>query len=69
MVNFGTGVSNRAIVVTPNLNLGSVSAEFARCTRVACPSSAGRPNAIEVFMWASSTSTLLNSGYSVAAIP
>ncbi len=69
VVNFGTDVSNRAIVVTPNLNLGSVSAEFARCTRIACPSSADSPNAIEVFMWGSSTNTLVNTGYSVAAIP
>jgi hypothetical protein len=69
VVNFGTDVSNRAIMVTPNLNLGSVSAEFARCTRVACPSSADSPNAVIVFTFASNTNTLVNSGYSVAALP
>ncbi len=70
VVNFGTDVSNRAISVTPNLNLGSVTAEFARCTRVGCPTSTNSPNAIEVFMWANSGSpTLVNSGFSAMAIP
>ena len=69
VVNFGTDVSKRAISVTPNLNLGAVSAEYARCTRVSCPSSAGSPNAIEVFMWAASTNTLVNTGYTAIALP
>jgi hypothetical protein len=70
VVNFGTDVSNRGISVTPNLNLGSVTAEFARCTRVACPSSANSPNAIEVFLWGNSASpALVNSGFSAMAIP
>ena len=69
VVNFGTDVSNRAISVTPNLNIGAVSAEYARCTRVSCPSSADSPNAIEVFMWAASTNTLVNTGYTAIALP
>jgi hypothetical protein len=70
VVNFGTDVSNRAIEVTPNLNLGSVTAEYARCTRIACPTSADSPNAVEVFLWANDASPdLVNSGYLVAAIP
>jgi hypothetical protein len=70
VVNFGTDVSNRAITVTSNLNLGSVTAEYARCTRVSCPTSADSPNAIEVFMWANDASPdLVNSGFLATAIP
>lgn len=70
VVNFGTDVSNRAISVTSNLNLGSVTAEYARCTRIACPSSADSPNAIEVFLWGNDASpSLVNSGFLAAALP
>jgi uncharacterized low-complexity protein len=70
VVDFGTDVSNRAISVTSNLNLGSVTAEYARCTRIACPTSADSPNAIEVFLWANDNSPdLVNSGFLAAALP
>jgi hypothetical protein len=70
VVNFGTDVSNRAITVTSNLNLGSVTVEYARCTRIACPTSAGSPNAIEVFVWGNDASPdLVNSGFLAAALP
>src|SRR4051794_39169095 len=70
VVNFGTDVSNRSIQISSNLNLGSVTAEYARCTRISCPTSTDSPNAVEVFMWANDASPdLVNSGYSIAAIP
>jgi hypothetical protein len=70
VVDFGTNVSNRAITVTSNLNLGSVTAEYARCTRVACPTSADSPNAIEVFLWGNDDSpSLVNSGFLAVALP
>jgi hypothetical protein len=70
VVDFGTNVSNRAITVTSNLNLGSVTVEYARCTRIACPTSADSPNAIEVFIWGNDSSPdLVNSGFLAAAIP
>ena len=70
VVNFGTDVSNRAIQVSSNLNLGPVVAEYARCTRVSCPTSADSPNAIEMFLWTTGASpSLVNSGFTAAAIP
>lgn len=70
VVDFGTNVSNRAITVTSNLNLGSVTAEYARCTRVACPSAENSPNAVLVIIWANDDSpSLINSGFLAAAIP
>ena len=70
VVDFGTNVSNRAITVTSNLNLGSVTTEYARCTRVECPSAEDSPNAILVIIWANSGSPdLVNSGFLAAALP
>jgi hypothetical protein len=70
VVNFGTDVSNRAISVTSNLNLGSVTAEYARCTRVACPGSDNNPNAILVLLWGNDASPdLVDSGFLAAALP
>jgi len=69
-VNFGIDLSGRGISVTPNLNLGSVVAEFARCVDISCGAGlTGNPNAIEVFTWASSTSTLTTSGFSAVVSP
>ena len=60
----------RAITVTPNLNLGSLTTEYARCTRVSCPSAENSPNAILVIIWANDDSpNLVNSGFLAAAIP
>jgi hypothetical protein len=70
VVDFGTNVSNRAITVTSNLNLGSVTTEYARCTRVECPSAENSPNAILVIIWGNSSSPdLVNSGFLAAALP
>jgi hypothetical protein len=70
VVDFGTNVSNRAISVTSNFNLGSVTTEYARCTRVSCPSSTDSPNAILVIIWANSGSPdLVNSGFLASALP
>ena len=69
-VNFGVDVSGRAISVTPNLNLGSVVAEYARCVDISCGAGlTNNPNAIEVFTWASSTSALTTSGFLAVASP
>jgi hypothetical protein len=70
VVDFGTNVSNRAITVTSNLNLGSVTTEYARCTRVECPSAEDSPNAILVIIWGNSGSPdLVDSGFLAAALP
>ena len=70
MVDFGTNVSSRAITVTSNLNLGSVTTEYARCTRVECPSAEDSPNAILVIIWGNSGSPdLVDSGFLAAALP
>jgi hypothetical protein len=70
LVNFGTNVTNRAISVTSNLNLGSVTAEYARCTDVGCGASTDDPNVIEVFTWANDASpSLVNSGFLAIALP
>jgi hypothetical protein len=70
VVDFGTDVSNRAISVTPNLNLGSVAVEYGRCTDVGCgPTFSGNPNAVEVFTFATDTGNLVNSGFLAIALP
>ena len=70
LVNFGTDVTNRAISVTSSLNLGSVTAEYARCTDVGCGASTDNPNVIEVFTWANDDSpSLVNSGFLAIALP
>lgn len=69
VVNFGTDVTNRAISVTPNLTLGSVNAEYGRCTDIGCGPASGNPNAIEVFTFVSNTGTLANTGFLAIALP
>src|SRR3954451_16389482 len=69
VVNFGTYISKRGISVTPNLNLGSVSAEFARCTRVGCGAQTDSPNAILVVTFVSDSGAAVNSGFSAVALP
>jgi hypothetical protein len=68
-VNFGTDVTNRAIQVTPSINLGSVAVEYARCIDVGCGSLTDNPNVIDVLTWASSANTLVNSGFLAVALP
>jgi hypothetical protein len=69
-VNFGVDVSGRGISVTPNLNLGSVVAEYARCVDISCGAGlTNNPNAIEVFTWNSVTSALVTSGFLAVASP
>jgi hypothetical protein len=70
VVDFGTDVTNHAISVTPNLNLGSVTVEYGRCTDVGCgPTFTGNPNAVEVFTFATDTGNLVNSGFLAIALP
>jgi len=70
VVDFGTDVTNRAISVTPNINLGSVSVEYGRCTDIGCgPTFSGNPNAVEVFTFASNTGSLVSSGFLAIALP
>jgi hypothetical protein len=69
VVNFGTDVSKRAISVIPLLSLGSIVADYARCTQVSCASSAGSPNAIEVHTFISNTGSLAWTGFAAQASP
>jgi hypothetical protein len=70
VVNFGQDVSKRAITVTPSLNLGLVSTEYARCLDVACGGGlTGSPNAILVVPWTSDPEDIVNSGFLATAAP
>jgi hypothetical protein len=70
VVNFGTNVANRGIVITTVLTLGETTAEFGRCTDIGCPGAAAdNPNAIEVFTFDASTNNLVNTGFSAVAVP
>jgi hypothetical protein len=70
VVDFGTDVTNRAISVTPNLNLGAVTVEYGRCTDVGCgPTFTDNPDAVEVFTFATDTGNLVNSGFLAMASP
>lgn len=69
VVDFGTNVTNRAISVTPNLNLGSVNVEYGRCTDIGCGTFTDNPNAVEVFTFVSNTGNLVNSGFLAIALP
>jgi hypothetical protein len=69
IVNFGTDITNRAITVTPSINLGSVDVEYGRCADIGCGASTGNPNAINVLTFAGDTSTLVDSGFLAVALP
>jgi hypothetical protein len=69
-VDFGVDISGRAISVTPNLNLGSVVAEYGRCVDISCGAGlTNNPNAIEVFTFNSVNSALVTSGFLAVASP
>jgi hypothetical protein len=69
-VNFGVSLSGRAISVTPNLNLGSVVAEYGRCVDISCGAGlTDNPNAIEIFTFNSTNSALATSGFSAVVSP
>lgn len=70
VVNFGTNVANRGILITTVLTLGETTAQFGRCTDIGCPGAAAdNPNAIEVFTFDASTNNLVNTGFSAVAVP
>jgi hypothetical protein len=69
IVNFGTDITNRAIAVTPSINLGSVDVEYGRCVDIGCGASTDNPNAINVITFASDTGTTVDSGFLAVALP
>ena len=69
IVNFGTDITNRAITVTPSINLGSVDIEYGRCVDIGCGASSGDPNAINVLTFASDSGNLADSGFLAVALP
>jgi hypothetical protein len=69
IVNFGTDITNRAITVTPSINLGSVDVEYGRCVDIGCGASTDNPNAINVLTFASDSGTLADSGFLAVALP
>lgn len=70
IVNFGVDVTNRAITVTPNIQLGASTVQYAKCTDVGCGAQTDNPDAVLVITWIANTSTLSNAiGYLAAALP
>ena len=69
VVNFGTNISNRGVVVSPMVTLADITAEWGRCTDVDCPGAEGSTSAILVFTIDSGSSMLDSSGFSAAVLP
>jgi Rieske Fe-S protein len=70
VVDFGVNIGNRAVVVTPTITLGEITAQYGRCTDIGCPPAFDdSTTAIEVFTFDAATNGLATSGFTVALLP
>ena len=70
MIDFGTNIGSRGIVVTPTITLGEITAQYGRCTDIGCPAPfANSTSAIEVFTFNAADQSQVTSGFSAALLP